>query len=334
VQALVSDIKRRARVEREHVRKLTDSHQALQAVAELAREITSAANPRRLICETAVSGAGASLATLVEPDGRGGFDVTGSAGIPIDFDRLRASVRPNASLRAYYSRTAVFVPDVAGEEGVSPLIVQATGLSSIVYEPIIRQERPVGILCVGWAEPRSLLDERTAMLIAFLAAEAGAALERADLVAQLDDLAHTDTLTGLPNRRQWDRLAAAAVRDSRSALCAAIIDLDHFKEFNDRHGHQAGDELLRTTAQIWRSQLRDDDLLARYGGEEFALLLRGPLAEAERVVERLRASTPTVTCSAGIAERLRGESLERLVERADKALYDAKRSGRDRLVAA
>ena len=92
---------------------------------------------------------------------------------------------------------------------------------------------------------------------------------------------------------------------------------------------------MRKAATVWREQLRGNDLLARYGGEEFAVILPGcTLPEASQVLERLRSSTPSVTCSAGLAEYEPGESAEELTRRADRALYLAKRDGRNRLIAA
>jgi diguanylate cyclase (GGDEF)-like protein len=115
-----------------------------------------------------------------------------------------------------------------------------------------------------------------------------------------------------------------------------MIDIDHFKRFNDEHGHAAGDRLLRTCALAWKSQLRPSDTLARYGGEEFAVLLPDcSLEDAETVLERLRAATPSaVTASVGVAELAHGETTAEVLARADAALYEAKDSGRDRLRAA
>ena len=348
VNALVGEIKRRARIAREHAAlveqhasELAETQASLQAMAQLARKVSSAADARDLICVAAVSGSAATLATLVEPDGSGGFSVTGAAGIPLDLEQIRAGVRPDASLRAFYSRERVFVADTASHPGLSPLLIEKARLKSVVFEPILRDDGPVGILCVGWDVPRTELDNRTATVISYLAAEAGAAIERADLVAQLDQLARTDQLTTLPNRRSWDQQLNDAVTARGDEpgpvqpLCIAILDLDHFKRYNDRNGHQAGDRLLQDAATAWRAQLRTGDLIARYGGEEFAVLLPDcSLHEASQVVERLRASTPAVTCSAGLVECRPHESAAQLTARADLALYDAKRHGRDQLVAA
>jgi diguanylate cyclase (GGDEF)-like protein len=115
-----------------------------------------------------------------------------------------------------------------------------------------------------------------------------------------------------------------------------MLDIDHFKRFNDAHGHQAGDRLLREIAQTWRAQLRASDILARYGGEEFALVSPAwPLTAATAVLARVRAATPRgQTCSAGLAVFTGSESAEQLVARADAALYEAKAQGRDRTIVA
>jgi len=111
-------------------------------------------------------------------------------------------------------------------------------------------------------------------------------------------------------------------------LCVAVLDLDHFKEVNDLHGHAAGDELLSSMARHWRSQLRDNDVLFRSGGDEFVMLLPDTrLADATRMLARLRESSPAPWCS-GIAELRDDDDLDRALARADLALYDAKSHSR------
>jgi diguanylate cyclase (GGDEF)-like protein len=116
----------------------------------------------------------------------------------------------------------------------------------------------------------------------------------------------------------------------------ALLDLDHFKVFNDTHGHPAGDALLRDVAQAWSSQLRVTDLLARYGGEEFAVVLPNCDVEAARhLLERLLGSVPDgASASAGVAAWDGQESAEALLARADVALYAAKEAGRNRVTTA
>jgi len=159
---------------------------------------------------------------------------------------------------------------------------------------------------------------------------------------QLAALARTDSLTGVPNRRSWDHELSRAcqnARDRGALLSVAILDLDRFKAFNDEHGHPAGDALLRQAATAWRAALPSEAVLARYGGEEFAVLLPGcRLEQAEAVIGRLMDRTPAgQTFSAGISEwRCAGEpdNPAALVALADRALYRAKKDGRDRIVLA
>jgi diguanylate cyclase len=165
------------------------------------------------------------------------------------------------------------------------------------------------------------------------------ATEISRLVSRLEGLARTDPLTGIPNRRVWDEEVPSELeraRRSGSPLCVAMLDLDHFKLYNDHNGHQAGDRVLKEVAAAWRSAVRTTDLLARYGGEEFGLLLPAcTLDDAIDVVQRMRVATPDeVTCSIGLASWDFRESAADLVRRADEALYDAKASGRDRFVTA
>ncbi|GIF06896.1 hypothetical protein Asi03nite_44340 [Actinoplanes siamensis] len=156
---------------------------------------------------------------------------------------------------------------------------------------------------------------------------------------QVRELARRDELTGLPNRRAWtDELPRALeqARQSGEPVSVCMVDLDRFKLFNDTRGHQAGDRLLKEAAAAWLSPLRQSDILARYGGEEFIVLLPGTdVAEACAIMERLRTVTPfEQTFSAGVAAWDRAETSEELIARADIALYEAKHTGRDRIVQA
>ena len=159
------------------------------------------------------------------------------------------------------------------------------------------------------------------------------------LMRQLTELARVDGLTTLPNRRAWDEELMKALYRARrtSQPCAvALLDLDHFKRYNDTHGHQAGDALLRETARALSARLRAGDLIARYGGEEFALLLHGcDGASALKFFDRLHGATlEGQTFSAGVAESDGAEEGSAAVQRADEALYRAKAGGRNRTVLA
>ena len=158
---------------------------------------------------------------------------------------------------------------------------------------------------------------------------------------QLAALARTDPLTAAANRRSWDHelsRAARLARDHGRRFAVAILDLDHFKNFNDTFGHPAGDALLQDAVTAWRAALPGTAMLARYGGAGFAVLLPGPdVHEARRVIAALAPCTPPgQTVSAGVAEwgGTGPENPAALVAAADKALYRAKRAGRNRVVAA
>jgi diguanylate cyclase len=153
---------------------------------------------------------------------------------------------------------------------------------------------------------------------------------------QLAALARNDGLTGVPNRRTWDyelSRACASARESGLPLTVALLDLDHFKAFNDSHGHVMGDLVLKETAAAWRDLLEGAGFLARYGGEEFTVLLPNTSFDlAETVLDQLReAVSQGQTCSIGFTVWDGHEDPNHVVARADEALYHAKRSGRNRV---
>lgn len=160
--------------------------------------------------------------------------------------------------------------------------------------------------------------------------------------------AHIDSLTKLPNRRWLDHAFQREQQNSiknKRPLCLIMLDVDFFKDYNDQHGHLAGDAVLQFISQQLRDQLRPHDSLARFGGEEFVILLPNlSLPEAAQVAERLRSclakfshipnsqpTLPGVTISLGVAEFSPEDQLNCLVHKADQALYQAKQQGRNRV---
>ena len=203
---------------------------------------------------------------------------------------------------------------------------------------MLKDERTaVGVLAVYWRDDLEEANEETRRAVRLLALEAAIAIERGELLGRLEVAARTDDLTGLLNRRAWDQeLGREMARADRGGapLCVAILDLDRFKQYNDAHGHQAGDRFLKQMASAWNGILRSGDIVARYGGEEFSLALpETTLKDATTMLERLRGTLPEgQTCSAGVCRWDGEESAEALTARADRALYTAKAAGRDRVV--
>ena len=167
-----------------------------------------------------------------------------------------------------------------------------------------------------------------------------------DAMATIRKLATLDELTSLANRRHMNEVLVEQERRHEAAgqpTCIALIDLDFFKSVNDRFGHAAGDAVLRSFSNAARSELRGQDVLARWGGEEFLLLLPGTQLEqarlaVQRMAERVAAAPLAelgndlrITFSAGLAQRRPGEPFADTITRADKALYHAKSSGRNRI---
>jgi diguanylate cyclase (GGDEF)-like protein len=312
-------------------------------VARISRDlsgVTEAHAARPAIAKAAVELAEGDLALLFEPDSKGReLIATAVAGLPSGEVRLPFAGEPSGAVVAFSSGQPFFVADAETHPAVSRRLVSEFGARSAVWQPVMRNAVSIGVIAVVWQEPVAELSDQTLAVLGLLAAEASVALERADLLARLEAVARTDDLTGLANRRAWDeelpRQLARSARENQP-LCVAMLDLDRFKEFNDENGHQAGDRLLKEVTASWKETLRPSDLLARYGGEEFILLLPNcPIELGLDVVERLRAQTPTTqTCSAGIAVWDGEEAPERLVARADSALYEAKRAGRDKSIAA
>ncbi|GJM14024.1 MAG: hypothetical protein DHS20C12_24270 [Pseudohongiella sp.] len=169
-----------------------------------------------------------------------------------------------------------------------------------------------------------------------------------NLQGKFEQQALTDGLTGVYNRRWLDQMLPRLLQRSEQdglPFCVLMIDIDHFKKFNDTFGHAIGDDVLRSVAETLVEKIRPIDLLVRYGGEEFCALLpetdlESGLGAAQRLrkaVQKIKISDdndkpiPGITISAGLAERRAGEDAEQLLKRADEALYVAKEQGRDRV---
>jgi diguanylate cyclase len=251
---------------------------------------------------------------------------------------LRLKIATSLSGRCVSSGEIVLCDDSETDPRVDREATRTVGARSMVVVPLRHRDAVAGVLKVS-SRRASAFGERELRVLQMMADVLGSAIVRAELVDRLALAATTDALTSLPNRRSWDERVPtelARARRLRAPFTVAVIDIDHFKAYNDANGHAEGDRLLARCARLWAGELREVDHLARIGGEEFGLALPGCSAtEAIDVLARLRAATrPLCTVSAGIAAWDAAEEWRELVARADAALYRAKRDGRDRVALA
>jgi diguanylate cyclase (GGDEF)-like protein/PAS domain S-box-containing protein len=217
----------------------------------------------------------------------------------------------------------------------------------VACEPLIVDGRIIGVLSVKWPSGAQQAFESDAVLVSTVAEQLALALSNIRLRAELQVLAVRDPLTGLHNRRHLSEhlpRAIATARRAGAAVSVLLADVDHFKQFNDRFGHDAGDRVLTAVAGAMARSLREGDLAFRYGGEEFVAVLSDCSPEdALRWAERLRAAIaeasaqadpegkmPRITCSVGVASfPADGATAGQLLDAADRALYSAKDAGRN-----
>lgn len=190
--------------------------------------------------------------------------------------------------------------------------------------------------------------ERNRLLQEQLASSAARVSRMRHALAAIKQEATRDALTGIANRRAFDTRLRHGIRQCRSeplALTVLLIDIDHFKAFNDAHGHRTGDLVLRLVARVLASNVKGRDCAARYGGEEFAVMLAGADLEAggvvarqicqalssKRLVEGAAQGALRITVSIGVAQYCAPETPTALIQRADAAMYEAKRLGRNRV---
>jgi diguanylate cyclase (GGDEF)-like protein len=222
----------------------------------------------------------------------------------------------------------------------------APRLPSLLVLPLLQHRDVLGTLVLGSTEPGGFGAEAR-LILQVLAGHIAVSLANARMVKRLEELATTDGLTGLLNKRTATEVARQKLRSAqrfRKSLAVLICDLDHFKQINDTYGHDVGDQVIRGFGEVLRRTKRETDTVGRFGGEEFVVVCEETdLEGAELLAERIRAElgrssfvsqvgVVRVTCSVGVATYPEaGSDWESLFKATDDALYTSKRSGRDRV---
>ena len=328
-------------------------HKATQLAAlnQVAVAISSSLGLQELLDKILQSGASlaaSQAASIVFHDeGSRRFDQAHARGLSEHFVHNMRFRDDGLAAEAFRTHSHIVSSDRADSRHKLSQLARDEGIRSFICLPLASHARRMGVLYVYRKDADSFLAEEIELLTTFSYLAAGA-MENAQLHAKAVTLAATDTLTGLANRRTFDaRLKDEFQRTQRFSESFALLflDIDHFKQVNDTYGHQAGDEVLKSLARIFKKHLREVDIAARYGGEEFAAILpESGEAEAQAVAERIRkavAEAPfllpggkevPVTVSIGVASYPGcAADADQIVAHADQAMYLAKQMGRNRV---
>lgn len=236
------------------------------------------------------------------------------------------------------TKEPVIVSDYSSNPKVRSKLMETTGSRSLIGSPILVSSGVVGVILVAHRLPHYFSYENF-RLLQVLSGHIGLAITNASLHAEVRRMVVTDNLTGLYVRHYLDEQIKQL---QKKDFCGSLIvaDLDHFKSINDAHGHQIGDKCLQQVSNIIRSSIRETDIAARWGGEELAIYLpQLTIEQAYRIAERIRQrvereTDPKVTVSCGISywsHQDKKISVENLFYKADMALYEAKRCGRNQV---
>ncbi len=339
----VADVLAEATARKEAEAALSARNERLALLSEMANQLLLANEPQKFVSGlfgklSAHLGLEVYLNYLVDEDETGRhLRLASHEGVPGEMVKALEWLEPGEGVVGAVARSqrAVFVEDVQNNLDAPLPLLRSLGIKAYACLPLLAHGRLIGTLSFGTRRrTRFAADELTVM---------GMACDQVAMALELSRQAQNDELTGLPNRRAFDRTLSREMSLSRRharALGLLVLDLDHFKRVNDEHGHEAGDEVLRELAAVVRANVRSSDLLARWGGEEFVLIApHADLSQLSELGERVRAAVAahpfkigSLTVSLGGTDFRPGDTAKRLFARADDALYEAKQAGRDRLV--
>lgn len=260
--------------------------------------------------------------------------------------KIRLDINKKHGVTSYAAATGkpYYAPDV---RKVPFYVMGKRTVRSEAAIPMIVRNEVIGVLDIE-SEKLNAFSERDLRMFTVFASQAAIAIENARLYNETKALSLTDSLTNIANRRHFDLILENELKRGRGysrSVSLAMIDLDHFKQFNDKYGHPAGDQLLIAVAEKIRRTVRDTDLVARYGGEEFVIIFpETPGGSAYKVCERVRTAIENnqivlkkygkvgITISIGVATYPQlAQSAQELIQKADLALYRAKKLGRNRV---
>lgn len=257
-------------------------------------------------------------------------------------------VRPGGLTEHILSRNEpVLIPDISEFPSFNNPVLLKEGIRSLIAVSLLSEKGPIGVLYNDDFKPRTFTPSMLESL-RLLATLAVIAIQKQQALEEIKSLSIRDPLTGLYNRRYLNEILVSEMDRAfrlHRPLSILLIDVDHFKEVNDRFGHLVGDQALNGLARLFGLIIRPYDTVVRYGGEEFLLLMsEADEPEALAAAERLRAATASerllpeetpLTCSFGLSSMKTNEERrpapEEFIQRADKALYEAKRAGRNRV---
>ncbi|HEX7168274.1 MAG TPA: sensor domain-containing diguanylate cyclase [Acidimicrobiales bacterium] len=313
----------------------------LEDLARMATALEMVSTPASvggILADSLVDAYGFTTAAVLTVDGDRLVPLAGVEGAPSTpgaFDRIVTA--------AWEHRTTQLVAHLDGAR--DPYLTSLfRSRRNVLVAPLFADGRPVGVVVAEHGLRRgSRIERRVVAMVERFCGHGSLALRNAWLLEEVQQLAATDALTRVANRRTFEEtLERELSRAARAGTSVALVmvDVDHFKRLNDTHGHRTGDEVLRAVAGAIVAHTRDYDLVARYGGEEFAVVLPGCDSDAaaglaERMREAIESldSGPSVTASLGVAVGGGlGTDGEALVRAADAALYEAKRQGRNRVL--